>query len=243
MYSPSFFGLVDFSSVGTASIFELPAFQTPKWSAQAIAVIIPATLVVVSEHIGHQVVTSEVVGKNLLKDPGLHRSMFADGFSTALSGFCGSCPTTTYGENIGVMAITKVYSVWVIGGAAVFSILLSFIGKASALIQTIPGPVMGGVSFLLYGMIGASGIRLMVDSKIDYSKARNLAMTSVVFVVGLSGIAINLGQVQLKGMSLAAVVGMLLGLIMYLLDKFKLTNEYDEVDEDQEKLKTFASSR
>ena len=236
-------GLVDFSSVGSSSMFELPAFQTPQWSAQAIAVIIPATLVVVSEHIGHQVVTSEVVGKDLLKDPGLHRSMFADGFSTALSGFCGSCPTTTYGENIGVMAITKVYSVWVIGGAAAFSILLSFIGKASALIQTIPGPVMGGVSFLLYGMIGASGIRLMVDSKIDYSKARNLAMTSVVFVVGLSGIAINLGQVQLKGMSLAAVVGMLLGLIMYLLDKFKLTNEYDEVDEDQEKLKTFASSR
>ena len=237
------FGLVDFSSVGDASLFELPAFQTPKWSAQAIAVIIPATLVVVSEHIGHQVVTSEVVGKDLLKDPGLHRSMFADGFSTALSGFCGSCPTTTYGENIGVMAITKVYSVWVIGGAAVFSIFLSFIGKASALIQTIPGPVMGGVSFLLYGMIGASGIRLMVDSKIDYSKARNLAMTSVVFVVGLSGIAINLGQVQLKGMSLAAVVGMLLGLIMYLLDKYKLTNEYDEVEEDQEKLKTFASTR
>ena len=237
------FGLVDFSSVGSANLFQLPAFQTPQWSAQAIAVIIPATLVVVSEHIGHQVVTSEVVGKDLLKDPGLHRSMFADGFSTALSGCLGSCPTTTYGENIGVMAITKVYSVWVIGGAALFSICLSFIGKASALIQTIPGPVMGGVSFLLYGMIGASGIRLMVDSKIDYSKARNLAMTSVVFVVGLSGIAINLGQVQLKGMSLAALVGMALGLVMYLLDKFKLTNEYDEVDEDQEKLKTFASSR
>ena len=239
------FGLVDFSAVGSAGLFELPAFQTPQWSMQAIAIIIPATLVVVSEHIGHQVVTSEVVGKDLLKDPGLHRSLFADGFSTALSGFCGSCPTTTYGENIGVMAITKVYSVYVIGGAACFSILLSFIGKASALIQTIPGPVMGGVSFLLYGMIGASGIRLMVDSKIDYSKARNLALTSVVFVVGLSGIAINLGQVQLKGMSLAAVVGMLLGLVMYLLDKFKLTNEYeeDEPDEDQEKLKTFASTR
>ena len=230
------FGLVDFSPVGEASLFGLPAFQTPQWSIQAIAVIIPATLVVVSEHIGHQVVTSEVVGKDLLKDPGLHRSMFADGFSTALSGFCGSCPTTTYGENIGVMAITKVYSVWVIGGAAVFSICLSFIGKASALIQTIPGPVMGGVSFLLYGMIGASGIRLMVDSKIDYSKARNLAMTSVVFVVGLSGIAINLGQVQLKGMSLAAVVGMLLGLIMYLLDKAKLTNEYEDVEDDEEVL-------
>ena len=228
------FGLVDFSLVGESAVFELPAFQTPQWSLQAILIIIPATLVVVSEHIGHQVVTSEVVGKDLLKDPGLHRSMFADGFSTALSGFCGSCPTTTYGENIGVMAITKVYSVWVIGGAAAFSILLSFIGKASALIQTIPGPVMGGVSFLLYGMIGASGIRLMVDAKIDYSKPRNLAMTSVVFVVGLSGIAIQIGSAQLSGMSLAAVTGMALGLIMYLLDKFHLTNEYEENGEGEE---------
>ena len=223
-----FFGLVDFSTVGAAKLLELPAFQLPKFNLQAILIIIPATLVVVSEHIGHQVVTSEIVGKDLVKDPGLHRSMFADGFSTALSGCLGSCPTTTYGENIGVMAITKVYSVWVIGGAAIFSIALSFIGKASALIQTIPGPVMGGVSFLLYGMIGASGIRLMVDSKIDYSKARNLALTSVVFVVGLSGIAIKLGQVELRGMSLAAVVGMLLGLIMYILDKNHLTNEYEE---------------
>ena len=234
------FGIVDFSSVTTASVFELPAFQTPQWSLQAILIIIPATLVVVSEHIGHQVVTSEVVGKDLLTDPGLHRSMFADGFSTALSGFCGSCPTTTYGENIGVMAITKVYSVWVIGGAAAFSIVLSFIGKASALIQTIPGPVMGGVSFLLYGMIGASGIRLMVDAHIDYSKARNLALTSVVFVVGLSGIAIQIGSCQLKGMSLAAVTGMVLGLIMYLLDKAHLTNEYEE-DDDAKLIETMES--
>ena len=218
-------GMVDFSAISSTSWFALPAFQTPQWSWQAILIIIPATLVVVSEHIGHQVVTSEVIGKDLLKDPGLHRSMFADGFSTALSGLCGSCPTTTYGENIGVMAITKVYSVWVIGGAAAFSILLSFIGKASMLIQTIPGPVMGGVSFLLYGMIGASGIRLMVDSKIDYSKAKNLMMTSIVFVVGLSGVAINLGSCQLTGMSLAAVTGMILGFITYLLDKFGLTNQ------------------
>ena len=218
-------GMVDFSAISSTSWFALPAFQTPQWSWQAILIIIPATLVVVSEHIGHQVVTSEVVGKDLLKDPGLHRSMFADGFSTALSGLCGSCPTTTYGENIGVMAITKVYSVWVIGGAAAFSILLSFIGKASMLIQTIPGPVMGGVSFLLYGMIGASGIRLMVDAKIDYSKAKNLMMTSVVFVVGLSGVAINLGSCQLTGMSLAAVTGMILGFITYLLNKFGLTNQ------------------
>ena len=224
-------------------VFKAPDFQFAKFNLQAILVIIPATLVVVSEHIGHQVVTSEVVGKDLLKDPGLHRSMFADGFSTALSGLVGSCPTTTYGENIGVMAITKVYSVWVIGGAAAFSIVLSFIGKASALIQTIPGPVMGGVSFLLYGMIGASGIRLMVDAKIDYSKARNLALTSVVFVVGLSGVAINLGQVQLSGMSLAAVVGMVLGFIMYLLDKYHLTNEYEDGESESKLLDDFKSSR
>ena len=220
-------GIVDFSAVTSAHVFALPSFQTPLFSMDAILTIIPASLVVVNEHIGHQVVTSEVIGADLLKDPGLHRSMFADGFSTALSGLCGSCPTTTYGENIGVMAITKVYSVWVIGGAAVFSMLLSFIGKASALIETIPGPVMGGVSFLLYGMIGASGIRLMVDSKVDYSKSRNLALTSVVFVAGLSGIVIKIGSCSLTGMSLAAVVGMVLGLIFYILDKFKLTNDQD----------------
>lgn len=220
-------GLVDFSAVTEANILAMPNFATPKWSLEAIVIIIPATLVVISEHIGHQVVTSEIIGHDLLKDPGLHRSLFSDGLSTALSGMCGSCPTTTYGENIGVMAITKVYSVWVIGGAAVFSILLSFIGKASALIQTIPGPVMGGVSFLLYGMIGASGIRLMVDAKIDYSKARNLALTSVIFVVGLSGISIKLGTAELKGMSLSAVVGMILGIVFYLLDKFRLTNDYE----------------
>ena len=226
-------GMVDFSTVGEASVLALPAFQLPKFSTKAILTIVPAILVVVNEHIGHQVVTSEVVGRDLLREPGLDKSMFSDGLSTALSGLCGSCPTTTYGENIGVMAITKVYSVWVIGGAAVFSILLSFIGKASALIQTIPGPVMGGVSFLLYGMIGASGIRLMVDEKVDYSKPRNLALTSVVFVVGLSGISIQLGEAcTLTGMSLAAVTGMILGLVFYLLDKAGLTNDHDEAVEE-----------
>lgn len=222
-------GLVDFSMVQESSWLALPNFMTPKFDLNAILIVIPATLVIVSEHIGHQVVTSEIIGKNLLEDPGLHRSIFADGLSTTLSGFCGSVPTTTYGENIGVMAITRVYSVWVIGGAAVFSILLSFVGKASGLIQTIPGPVMGGVSFLLYGMIGASGIRLMVDSKIDYAKPRNLALTSVVFVTGLSGAGVTIGHSQLTGMSLAAVVAMLLGFIFYLLDKAKLTNDYESV--------------
>lgn len=111
--------------------------------------------------------------KDLLRDPGLHRSMLANGLSTVLSGFFGSTPNTTYGENIGVMAITKVYSTWVIGGAAILAILLSCIGKLAAAIQAVPVPVMGGVSLLLYGVIGASGIRVLIESKVDYNKAQN----------------------------------------------------------------------
>lgn len=221
-------GIVDFTAVSKESWIMLPNFLMPKFNIEAIAIIVPASLVVISEHIGHQVVTSEIVGKDLLKDPGLHRTLFSDGISTTLSGLCGSVPTTTYGENIGVMAITKVYSVWVIGGAAIFSIMLSFIGKASGLIQTIPAPVMGGVSFLLYGMIGASGIRLMVDSKIDYARPRNLALTSVVFITGLSGAFIQIGSVKLTGMCLATVVGIVIGVLLYILDKLKLTNDYNE---------------
>ncbi len=224
------FGLVDFSQVGEASVFAVPNFAFPKFDLQAILVIIPASLVVISEHIGHQVVTSEIVGRDLLKDPGLHRSLLSDGISTTLSGFCGSVPTTTYGENIGVMAVTKVYSVWVIGGAACFSILLAWFGKASALIQSIPAPVMGGVSFLLYGMIAASGLRLLVDEKVNYAKARNLAMTSVVFVTGLSGAAITIGEVKLTGMCLATIVGMLMGLIFFFIDKAGIANDKDEPD-------------
>ena len=221
-------GIVDFSEVAAAPLFALPNFQTPKFNMQAIAIVLPVLLVITSEHIGHQIVTSKIVGRDLLKDPGLHRSLFADNFSTMLSGFIGSVPTTTYGENIGVMAMTKVYSVYVIGGAAVLSIICSFIGKMTTLISTIPGPVIGGISFLLYGMIGASGIRILVDAQVDYGKSRNQAMTAVVFVTGLSGISVQLGSIQLTGMVLACVVGMIMGLAFYILDKLKMTNDRDE---------------
>lgn len=218
-------GILDFTEVAQASFFALPTFQFPKFNFEAIMTLMPALLLVVSEHIGHQVVTSEIVGRDLLKDPGLHRTLFGDFFSTMISGFVGSVPTTTYGENIGVMAMTGVYSVQVIGGAAVLSICCSFLGKLAALISTIPGPVIGGVSFLLYGMIGTSGIRLMVDSKVDYSQSRNLALTSVVFVTGLSGIALKIGNVEMTGMVLACVVGMAVSLIFYVLDRLGLTND------------------
>lgn len=223
-----FMGLVDFTPVVESNAFALPNFMFPKFCLEAILIIIPASLVVISEHIGHQVVTSEIVGRDLLKDPGLHRTLLSDGISTTLSGFCGSVPTTTYGENIGVMAVTKVYSVWVIGGAAIVSILLAFFAPASALISSIPGPVMGGISFLLYGMIGASGIRLVVDRKVNYAKARNLAMTAIVFVVGLSGVSIQLGDVQLTGMCLATIVGMVMGGLFYLIDRLDIANDKDE---------------
>lgn len=209
----------------STSLISIPEFQLPHFKVEAIVIILPVILVIASEHIGHQVVTSKIVGKDLLKDPGLHRSLFADNFSTMLSGLVGSVPTTTYGENIGVMAMTKVYSVRVIAGAAILSILCSFIGPMSALINTIPGPVIGGISFLLYGMIGTSGIRIMVDAKVDYSKSRNLTLTSVVFVTGLSGAAITLGNVELKGMVLACIIGMILSLLFYIFDKFELTND------------------
>src|SRR5574344_963893 len=167
------FNQVDFTPVVEAPLFTFPKFALAKFSTSAIVAMLPVLLVITAEHISHQVVTSNIVGKDLIKDPGLHRSIFADNFSTALSGLVGGVPTTTYGENIGVMAITGVYSVSVIGVAAIFSILMAFIGPLSALISTIPGNVIGGVTFLLYGMIASSGIRLLVDEKVDYSKSEN----------------------------------------------------------------------
>lgn len=206
-------------------LFQLPNFQAPKFDVEAILIILPVILVIANEHIGHQLVTGKIVGRDLLKDPGLHRSLFADNFSTAVSGLIGSVPTTTYGENIGVMAITKVYSVRVIGGAAVLSIICSFVGPLAALIQTIPGPVIGGISFLLYGMIGTSGLRILVDNRVDYGKNRNMVLTSVIFVTGLSGVTLLLGNVSLSGMTLAAIVGMLMSLLFYVFDKLHLSND------------------
>ena len=218
-YVAAFFcGILDFSQVVAASWFSLPNFQMAKFDMSAIVMLLPVLLVIASEHIGHQVVTSKIIGRDLI----------GDNFSTMLSGLIGSVPTTTYGENIGVMAMTRVYSVQVIAGAAILSIICSFVGKLSMLIQTIPGPVIGGISFLLYGMIGASGIRILVDSRVDYGRSRNLTLTSVVFVTGLSGIAVKIGDIQLTGMVLASVVAMALSLIFFLLDKAELTNDRDE---------------
>ena len=189
-----FLGMVDMTPVINAPWFAVPQFSTPTFNLDAIAIIAPAALVVLTEHIGHLMVT-------------------------------GATPNTTYGENIGVMAITKVYSVWVIGGAAVFAILLSFIGKLSQLIHGIPGPVMGGVCMLLFGVIAASGFRLLVEQKVDYSKSRNLTMTAVVMIVGLSGAKLTFGTITVQGMVLATLVAILLSLLFHLFEHLGLMEE------------------
>jgi uracil permease len=219
------FGLVTFEAVASAKLFRLPTFTTPDFDLASILIIAPAALVVIAEHIGHLIVTGNIVEKDLTKEPGLGRSLFGNGVSTLVSGFVGSTPNTTYGENIGVLALTRVYSVWVIGGAAVIAILLSFVGKLAALISTIPQAVMGGVSILLFGVIAASGVRMLVETKVDYSKASNLILTAVVLIVGISGTTFAIGSFALKGMALATVVAILLSLFFKLLEVLKMKNE------------------
>lgn len=221
-----FFGLVDLSTVKQAAWISMPDFYKMKFDWSAILVIIPAALVLLPEHIGHLFVTGNIVKKDLMKDPGLDRSFIGNGISTIISSFFGSTPNTTYGENIGVLAITRVYSTWIIGGAAVIAIILSFVGKLAALISSIPTAVMGGISLLLFGIIAASGIRMLVEAKIDYSNAQNLLLTCVVLVIGISGTTIHLGSnVELKGMGLATVVAIVLSLFFKILDLLKLSNE------------------
>ncbi len=218
----AFCGLVDWSMVENAPWFALPTFYAPAFEPGAILIIIPAALVVIAEHVGHLIVTGNIVGKDLTLDPGLSRSILGNGLSTIISGFFGSTPNTTYGENIGVLAITRVFSTWVIGGAAVFAILLSCLGKLAALIQSIPVPVMGGVSMLLFGVIAASGIRIFVEERVDYNNPMNLLLTAIVLGLGVSTASITIGTVTLKGMALATVVAILLSLgfrvIMLLRD-------------------------
>jgi uracil permease len=220
-----FMGMVDTAAISNAAWISLPKFQTPVFNLQAIIIIAPACIVVLAEHISHLIVTGKITGEDLMKKPGLHRSLLGDGVSNMLSGLTGSPPNTTYGENIGVMAITRVYSVWVIRGAAILAIAFSTVGKISAAISTIPTPVMGGITMLLYGVIAVQGFRMFVEQKVDFSKNRNMVLGAVTFVIGVSGAAINIGSVQLKGMAFAAIAGVVLSLIFYLFDKLGLMNK------------------
>lgn len=221
-------GVVDFHHVEEMPWLSLPTFYAPTFHISAIMMILPALFVVFAEHLGHLFVTSDIVGRDLIREPGLHRSLFADGLSNTISGFVGSTPNTTYGENMGVMAMTGVYSTWVIAGAAVFAIIFSFIGKVAAVIHAIPVPVMGGVCILLFGFIAASGIRMLIEKHVDYTKSRNLILTAVTMISGLSGATIVVGPVQLKGMGLATVVAMIASLAFLIFDKSHLSNDVDQ---------------
>jgi uracil permease len=214
-----FVGLVNLSGVKKANWFEIPDFVTfytgVDFTWDIFLLMVPVAIVTLSEHIGHQMVLSEVVGKDLINKPGLHRSIMGDGVATIIASLIGGPPNTTYGENIGVLAITKVYSVFVIGGAAIFAIIFGFIGKISAIIGSIPTPVMGGVSILLFGIIASSGLRMMVDSKVDFGQNRNLIISSVILVIGIGGAIIQIAEnFEMHGMALAAILGIVLNVIL-----------------------------
>ncbi|MGB2871608.1 solute carrier family 23 protein, partial [Psychrobacillus psychrotolerans] len=180
-----------------------------------LLVMVPIVIVTISEHIGHQLVLGKVVERDYIKEPGLHRSLLGDGLGTLVSALIGGPPKTTYGENIGVLAITRIYSVYVILGAAVVAILLSFFGKAMAVISTIPTAVLGGVSILLFGIIAASGLRMLVDAKVDFGNSRNLVIASVILVIGIGGAKFIVTEaLSIEGMALAAIIGVILNLIL-----------------------------
>lgn len=214
-------GILNFKPVLEAKWIQVPDFLIPGVHYDFVVtptllfIMVPIAIVTISEHIGHQLVLGKVVERDFIRDPGLNRSLLGDGLGTLISGLLGGPPKTTYGENIGVMAITRVYSVYVIVGAAVFAIIFSFMGKVMALIATIPTAVLGGISILLFGIIASSGLRMLVDNHVDFDNQRNLVITSVILVVGIGGASINFSETfHIEGMALAAIVGVVLNLVL-----------------------------
>lgn len=218
-------GMVDFSNVMAASWFSLPEFMFPfqlgnfgtyeLYFGPETWAILPVAFVTISEHIGDHTVLGKICGRNFLKDPGLDKTLMGDGIATAVSAFIGGPANTTYGENTGVIGMTKIASVYVTAGAACIAILLSCVGKISAFIQTIPNPVLGGMSILLYGVIASNGLRVLVDQKVDFGKQRNLIIASAMLVIGLGGAVLPLGNVAtLSGTALSAFVGIILNLVL-----------------------------
>lgn len=211
------FGLVDFSAITNASWFEIPQIILPfkdyNLTFVGVLAIVPIALVTIAEHIGDHMALSNIINKNLIKDPGLEKTILGDGLATLVSGLIGGPANTTYGENTSVVGMTKVASVWVIGLAAIITIIISFFGKITALFQTIPDPVLGGVSLLLYGFISINGLKVIVKNKIDYEDIRNVVITSAMIVVGI-GTSVVETCLPLTGMSLAAMIGIILNLIL-----------------------------
>lgn len=233
-------GLVDFTPVAEAAFFSMPNFilpfvnYTPNFSA--LLTIAPIALVTMAEHIGDHTALSSIIGKDLLKNPGLDRTLLGDGIATFVAGMLGGPANTTYGENTSVVGMTKVASVWVIGLAAIIAICLAFLGKFTAIISTIPNPVLGGVSLLLYGFISVNGLKVLIENHIDFGKPKNIVVASTMLVLGLGGAAISIVSgdlsVTISGMSLAAIVGILLNLL--LPDEKENSTEEKQTDENKE---------
>jgi uracil permease len=211
------FGLVDISALGDAPVIRTPNFTFFVTGIQngvpwgVLPLLVPVAVVTIAEHIGDQIVLSRVVGRNFLLRPGLDRSLLGDGLATMLAGLLGGPPNTTYGENIGVLAITRVFSVWVVGGAAVLAVALAFLGSVAAFIGSIPTPVIGGVAIALFGAIAASGLRTLIEGKVDLGEKRNLLIVSIILVIGVGGAVLKLGEfAEISSMALAAIVGIIL---------------------------------
>lgn len=214
------FGIIDLTPIKEAAWFALPNFEVPfvqyepKLYLNAITTMAPIAFVTMTEHIGHLTVLNKLTKRNFFQDPGLSKTLMGDGLAQIVAGFVGGPPVTSYGENIGVLAITRVHSVFVIGGAAVFAVALGFVGKLSALILSIPGPVISGISFVLFGVIAASGLKILIDNKINFDKKKNLLIASVILVIGIGGLVFKVGTFELSSMALATVLGIVLNLIL-----------------------------
>ena len=217
--NPDGSAILDFTSVASAGLVGIPPIQICKFDVTAILVMAPIAIATMMEHVGDMSAISATVGENYLADPGLHRTLLGDGLATALAGFLGGPANTTYGENTGVLELSHVYDPLVIRIAACFAIIISFIPKVSAIISTMPSAIIGGVSFMLYGMISAIGVRNVVENKVDLTKSRNLIIAGVIFVCGLGfsdGLTFTIAgtSITLTALAIAAIAGILLNIIL-----------------------------
>ena len=212
--------IISFNEIAKSSWLSVPHFNMMfidyhfKLYPSAILTMAPIAFVTMTEHFGHIMVLNSLTKRDYFKDPGLERTLTGDGIAQIIAGFFGAPPVTSYGENIGVMAITKIHSVYVIAGAAIFAVLMSFIGKVSALIHSIPTPVIGGVSIALFGVIAASGLKILVENKVNFDEKRNLLIASVILVSGIGGLTLNVAGVSISGIAFSTVLGILMHLIL-----------------------------
>lgn len=209
-----FFGFVDFSPIGKAAWFAMPDFVFPEWNLEAIFYVVPIAIAPAIEHFGDVVAISGVTGKDYLKEPGVENTMLGDGLATSLASFLGGPPNTTYSEVTGAVALTKMFNPAVMTWAAIAAMLLAFVGKLGALLQTIPVPVMGGIMLLLFGAIMVVGLNTLVRSGEDLMEARNLSIVALILIFGIGGMSFSAGQFQLQGIGLAGILGVVLNLVL-----------------------------